>query len=197
MLGLNLSSTVLQNLPLDWPKVAPILVANYTANWKIPDAHDLNIRADVLPQRKLATYSKYFARPELFSAPSPYLNGDGLPFSDAKRVARFKLGSHWLKLETGRWSGTPWPERTCTRCSSNHLSTLDCHIDDELHLIYDCQLTAHLRQGLVNAHLERTRADHDLRSFIENNTTDTLPYISECMSLVDEAERPRVEGQTL
>ena len=62
--------------------------------------------------------------PELTA--SPYL-----PRIDVvgKSMIKFRLGSHRLKIETGRWSNIPRDERLCTSCNI---------LEDEHHVIYDC-----------------------------------------------------------
>ena len=44
--------------------------------------------------------------------------------------SRFWLGSHYLRIETGRWSRTPRDERFCD-CGNNQ-------VQDEQHVLRDC-----------------------------------------------------------
>ena len=46
-----------------------------------------------------------------------------------KAITKFRLGSHKLKIETGRWQRIPRDERLCGTC---HV------LGDERHCIYDC-----------------------------------------------------------
>ena len=46
-----------------------------------------------------------------------------------KGIVKFRLGSHQLKIETGRWSRTPRENRTCVTCGE---------LGDEEHMIYSC-----------------------------------------------------------
>jgi hypothetical protein len=57
-----------------------------------------------------------------------------------KRVAvtRVRLGSHHLKIETGRWSRVPREERNCT-CGRI--------VQDECHVLLHCPLSQHLRDA--------------------------------------------------
>ena len=48
---------------------------------------------------------------------------------------RLRLSSHNLKIETGRWSRLPRERRLCP-CG---------HVQDEKHVIEECELTEHLR----------------------------------------------------
>ena len=57
---------------------------------------------------------------------------------DQKRISctRFRVGSHRLKIETGRWSRTPKHERLCS-CLNG--------IQDENHVIFHCTQTETFR----------------------------------------------------
>ena len=58
--------------------------------------------------------------------PSPFLNRiDKI----GKAITKFRLGSHLLKIETGRWNRTPRESRLCDICGV---------VEDEVHVIYSC-----------------------------------------------------------
>ena len=46
-------------------------------------------------------------------------------------IIKFRLGSHYLPIDTGRWNRTPKQERICTNCEV---------LGDEKHMIYNCAL---------------------------------------------------------
>ena len=46
-----------------------------------------------------------------------------------KSLIRFRLGSHNLKIETGRWTNTPRDQRLCLSCNQ---------VEDEFHIVFDC-----------------------------------------------------------
>ena len=48
-----------------------------------------------------------------------------------RRLAQFRMGSHILGVETGRWQRLPRAERLCPRCSCSV-------VDDEAHMIWGC-----------------------------------------------------------
>ena len=52
-------------------------------------------------------------------------------------LSRFRLSSHGLLVEKGRWSRVPRDERLCV-CGV---------VQDERHVIEECMLTEHLRNG--------------------------------------------------
>ncbi len=72
-----------------------------------------------------------------------------LSHCDIVRTARFKLGSHFLGVEKGRFNKVPWPQRRCTRCCDEHLRSLSCPVDDEVHLVFDCEAFENLRVDKV------------------------------------------------
>ena len=64
--------------------------------------------------------------PELL--PSPFLSSG----NNADLITRFRLGSHRLPIETGRWSRTPRLDRLCHICNV---------LGDEYHFLFDCTET--------------------------------------------------------
>ena len=58
--------------------------------------------------------------------PSPFLN---LPHPLSDTIIKFRLGSHKLPIETGRWKGLERRERVCPDCQV---------LGDEEHFIYTC-----------------------------------------------------------
>lgn len=59
--------------------------------------------------------------------PSPFL--DRIDYV-GKCITKFRLGSHKLKIETGRWYRQPREERLCPICNV---------LGDEYHAIYNCR----------------------------------------------------------
>ena len=70
-----------------------------------------------------------------------YLKLD-LPVAGWQAIARFRLSSHNLKVHTLRWVGVPFPKRTCARCGQESGRA----VDNEPHLLFECQATHHIRQ---------------------------------------------------
>ena len=56
-----------------------------------------------------------------------------------KAMTKFKVGSHSLKIETGRWSRTPRAQRLCGSCNE---------FGDEFHALYHCSKV--YREDLVD-----------------------------------------------
>ena len=89
--------------------------------------------------------------------------------ADYRRVelTRFRVGSHRLKVETGRWSRIPRDQRTCA-CSVGG-------IQDERHVIFDCDFTRAYRESYE---LGPTQELHEVLS-----SDDYLDYIREIMKI--------------
>ena len=60
---------------------------------------------------------------------SPCLRPQSDPIT--KDIIRFRLGSHFLPIETGRWCRKPREERVCRTCGT---------VGDEEHYVYTCPL---------------------------------------------------------
>ena len=94
-----------------------------------------------------------------------YFEDNKLSHCDVVRTARFKLGSHFLGAEKGRFNKVPWPQRRCTRCCDEHLSSLKCPVDDEVHLVFDCEAFENLRVDEVLDALQGSNGSiHDFSS---------------------------------
>ena len=83
---------------------------------------------------KLYTYAAWFA-------PDAWVQGESwtrhLTRRDHIRVmAQFRLGSHWLRVQQGRFTRTPRSQRCCSHCTG-------C-VEDEAHLLH-CPQNADLR----------------------------------------------------
>ena len=88
-----------------------------------------------------------------------------------QRIAysRFRLSSHNLKIETGRWTRTPRERRTCT-CEHGG-------IQDECHIIRDCTLLNELRSNY-------THTTFDVPNF-HNNEIEAAKYIFDAIRLIN------------
>ena len=61
-------------------------------------------------------------------------------------MARYRMSSHDLKIERGRYNNpiTPINQQICTRCESNK-------IDDEIHLLLHCKAMNNECETLLNS----------------------------------------------
>ena len=109
------SIRTLQTLP-----VAAILdkvTSSFSSHW-LPFGDIEDFRTPVLPHRKAATFFHAFKRSPDFPPSLPaYFRCPDLSQGDVQNLARFRLGSHFLAVETQRYSAVPWQARLCSRCS--------------------------------------------------------------------------------
>ena len=154
--------------PINWAGVCDRVVDSYNAIWRPFDGVE-SPRAEAVQHRKLLTYAKYF-RKEDKAAPriADYFMDSSLAHCDIVRTARFKLGSHFLGVEKGRFNQVPWPQRRCTRCCDEHLSSLSCPVDDEAHLVFDCEAFENLRVDEVLDALQGSNGS--IQDFFANNS---------------------------
>ena len=122
--------------PSNYLKHYQQLIQKYTNHHEIFQYH-LNIMKGKIREHackgryKFDIYLKI--NPDL--QPSPLLNCSHPLTTD---IIRFRLGSHNLPIEKGRWSRLRRDQRICTTCNI---------LGDEKHLIYDCSLI--YREDLV------------------------------------------------
>lgn len=86
------------------------------------------------------------------------------------RVAQLRTGSHWLKVETGRWQRLEKNARVCPHCKS-------AAVEDEMHMIFDCPRYAGLRQLFADLF---SSGDRNLGSFLSQDPVRVAQFIYEC-----------------
>ena len=132
-----------------------------------------------LERAKLATYFAWFdsgawlRRPRYFHFP--------FPARDICTYLRFRLGSHDLQVELGRYQQRrPRGERVCERCSM-HV------VDDEWHMMFDCSAFAHLRSG--RPHLFRGSVIGDMVAFMrQRDQPGVMRHILSCVQYLRELD---------
>ena len=53
-----------------------------------------------------------------------YQEHAGVPYFNVLRCARFRVGSHHLQVERGRFRRLQWASRVCTRCEPDFFADL-------------------------------------------------------------------------
>ena len=109
-------------------------------------------------------------------------------YTDRVSLTRLRISAHNLEIEIGRRNNTPRTDRICKWCN---LSLGAKNIENEFHLINDCDLYAKLRRNLLNKLTTSTTqaATHDILSFIIINSKQDLTstsdpkYIHQCHQL--------------
>ena len=82
-----------------------------------------NIRSKGFTDQKYRFHKYCEINPDLL--PSPFLSCH----ANADSITRFRLGSHKLPIETGRWTRTPRADGLCPKCNL---------IGDEYHVLFYC-----------------------------------------------------------
>ena len=88
---------------------------------------------------------------------------------------RFRLGTHDLGIELGRWlnGGIPRHTRLCTRCDRHKL-------DDERHLVFEC--TAFEPFRAARRHLFTAAIGEDMRAFFgQRDESGVMGYVLDCL----------------
>jgi hypothetical protein len=108
--------------------------------------------------------------------------GSQVSFPVVKSVARFRLSSHNLEVQRGRFSRVAYADRTCRRCGGDAVE-----VDDETHVVFNCSSSLPLRtearfQRVFDALGDQTT----LRAFMSHSDQKTVAlYIHLCMKAVD------------
>ena len=102
------------------------------------------IEADLLQRRVALCANKKSTRAMTYLDMNPGLSshavytGESLLEDDLRILfTRFRVSSHRLRIETGRWSRTPPEERVC-QCGNG--------VQSERHVLVECPLVKHIRQ---------------------------------------------------
>ena len=135
------------------------------------------VRAPAVQQRKLAAYNAWWRAREGEQQP-PYLRAELR--KRARLIARFRTGGcSALGVEQGRRQRprVRWEDRTCTRCSPEHLEGLACGVDDEWHLVFECQCTQQLR-GQEEFRSLLAEAGDDFRKFTKGESAGKFILIA-------------------
>ena len=116
------------------------LSRKYDNSIDIHNEHKQNLKISLIKQAQIDGKSKFRTyldiNPNLL--PFPFLNSHNtlVPI-----IIKFRLGTHYLPIETGRWTRTPREERLCQLCKV---------VGDERDLTYDCCLITLCEMNIPN-----------------------------------------------
>ena len=88
-----------------------------------------------------------------------------------RRLAQFRMGSHMLGVETGRWQRLPRAERLCQRCSCSA-------VDDEAHMIWGCP--ALIDQRVQHSELFEDSTITSVSDFLQQDAGQLAPFLRVC-----------------
>ena len=124
----------------------------------------------------------------------PYLQLTQKPYEKAKNVARIRMSSHKLHIETGRYQQKPRSHRYCRGCVTGNQETieallelpfLELHIETEDHVLRSCESYASLRSELPEEMVNVLRDDVSIL-FSSKEPLHLAPkYISKVLCLHD------------
>ena len=105
------------------------LVAKYASSNEILAEFSSNIQQKIHKKANAGRYKfQIYVKINPQLSISPFLN---IVHPVAGDITKFRLGSHYLPIETGRWSRKPRNERICLNCGV---------LGDEEHVLYRCTL---------------------------------------------------------
>ena len=89
------------------------------------------------------------------------------------RLAQLRTGSHWLRVETGRWQRLELEQRVCPHCDA-------AAVDDDSHMVFDCPKYAGLRLQFAALFAS---GDRNLGSFLSQDPVVVASYVHQCHCL--------------
>lgn len=89
------------------------------------------------------------------------------------RLAQLRTGSHWLRVETGRWHKLPREERVCSHCNSGA-------VEDAEHMVFDCSHYAGVRQQFGDLFAVGGR---ELSGFLSQDPVRVAQFMHQCYLL--------------
>ena len=158
---------------LDEPAVLASLCRAYDTVWD-----GLCRQPRQAPDRaKLATYFAWFDSGSWLRPPK-YLYFD-FPAPATCTYLRFRLGSHNLQVELGRWQNCrPRCDRLCQRCAMHE-------VDDEWHMVFDCPAFESLRAA--RRQLFSGRVAYDMVAFMrQKDQMGIFKHVLACLRDVSE-----------
>ena len=131
---------------------------------------------------RFATYFAWFDGGQWLRRP-PYLFFD-LSARATCTYMRFRLGTHNLQVNLGRWERPrPRCQRMCERCAM-HV------VDDERHLVFECSAFEGLR--LARRHLFSAAVGENMKAFMaQGDQRGVVCFVLSCLRALDQ---PRAQG---
>jgi hypothetical protein len=173
---------------VDWKACMDKYVIHYNSHWRNlsdGDPRDANVE-----HRKCATYRKWFDDPGR-TGMCAYLGLPNLSRRRKRNMARFRLSSHTLAVETGRYTRKAYGDRVCVCCDG-------AQVEDEYHAVFECCRFNDIREqypSLFEGFDHEFQGDEeDMQLFFNQNSLRVARYISDCMDVYDSvyfrAEQP-------
>lgn len=117
--------------------------------------------------RKSATYHAIRGCSNLVM--QPYLSAFA-NLQQRRILCQFRTGSHWLRVQTGRFTNEEYAARICLQCDNQR-------VEDEHHSIFDCSKYDDLRTKYSD--LFESSVD-GLQTFFQQNNIRIAKFLTEC-----------------
>ena len=98
-----------------------------------------------------------------------------LPDSFTRVIAKFRMSSHNLLIEKGRYTNVPRDQRICLNCNSND-------IEDEYHFIFMCPKYSDLRSRFIKRFYYRNPSMFKLVQLLSAKNRKTLCNLSKFLT---------------
>lgn len=95
-----------------------------------------------------------------------------------RRLAQLRTGSHWLRIETGRWSHEPRERRTCKRCDTGVVDSLG-------HMIFGCPALEEQRQQQLDLFASGMQSPAE---FLQQDSIELALFALRCAERCKELE---------
>ena len=86
------------------------------------------------------------------------------------RLAQLRTGSHWLRVETGRWQQLERAQRTCPHCGS-------AAVEDEEHMVLHCPQYSDIRSSVPTLF---AAAGGSLHGFLQQDPVEVAHFVWLC-----------------
>jgi Reverse transcriptase (RNA-dependent DNA polymerase) len=156
----------------DWPKISRTMRGTYHARFRGLSPPNQNVS-------KLSTYQYWFAGPLPRDDEDWVIQGylrKCMKYKLATKLARFRLGSHNLRIECEKWKPKGVQVavglRFCQRCHQNV-------VDDECHAIFHCSCF-HSERGAFPEIFGEFLGDHDMKELF-----NSVPLASKLAKFLD------------
>ena len=88
-------------------------------------------------------------------------------------LAQLRTGSHWLRVETGRWQRLEREQRVCPHCAAGA-------VEDEMHMIFYCPKYDGVRRQFPALF---SSGDGNLSAFLSQDPTAVAELVHQCYRL--------------
>ena len=90
-------------------------------------------------------------------------------------LTRFRLGSHWLEVEKGRWQGKQREDQTCETC----LKMGRAQVEDEEHMMKICPLYEEVRREFADLEFDR-----NVEEIVQDNCVSLVArFVTRCEAI--------------